>query len=161
MKKILLSVFVILTFVVYTFHKRFGLGEGDHQVVAPNFSATVSSPASPQPSNAPIPSPNTNNNVVVSGKYKDGKYIGNVADAYYGNIQVQAVVSGGKITDVVFLQYPNDRRTSVLINSQAMPYLKEEAVLAQSANVDIVSGATQSSLAFRESLGSALSQAQK
>lgn len=91
--------------------------------------------------------------------YKDGQYTGDVADAYYGNIQVKATISGGKITDVVFLQYPSDRSTSVFINRQAMPYLKQEAIAAQSGNVDIVSGATLSSQAFIQSMNSALSQA--
>ncbi len=92
--------------------------------------------------------------------YKDGTYTGDVTDAFYGNVQVQTTVSGGKIIDVAFLQYPNDRSTSVAINSQAMPYLKQEAIQAQSAQVDIVSGATQTSNAFIQSLGSALSKAQ-
>lgn len=95
----------------------------------------------------------------MMGKYKDGEYTGTVADAFYGNIQVKAIISGGKITDVQFLQYPNDRSTSIMINTQAMPMLKQEAITAQSANVDIVSGATDSSNAFIQSLGSALSQA--
>jgi|ERR1035437_1159272 uncharacterized protein with FMN-binding domain len=93
------------------------------------------------------------------GQYKDGTYTGPTVDAYYGYIQVQAVVSGGKLTDVIFLQYPSDRRTSVQINSQAMPYLKQEAIQAQSANVNIISGASDSSGAFIQSLGAALAMA--
>lgn len=96
---------------------------------------------------------------VSGGQYKDGKYTGSVADAYYGNIQVQAVVAGGKLSDVIFLQYPNDRSTSIRINQQAMPYLKQEAIAAQSAAVDTISGATDSSGAFRQSLVVALAQA--
>jgi len=46
-----------------------------------------------------------------------------------------------------------------MINSQAMPYLTQEAIHTQSANVNGVSGATQTSRAFIESLTSALSQA--
>ena len=93
------------------------------------------------------------------GLYKNGTFTGGVADAFYGNIQVQAVIAGGKLSDVIFLQYPNDNRTSQYINSQAMTYLKEEAIAAQSANVNIVSGASASSQAFQQSLASALSQA--
>lgn len=107
----------------------------------------------PTPTPAPAPAPQP------KGLYANGQYTGSVADAYYGNIQVKVTVSGGKITDVVFLQYPSDRGTSVRINSQAMPYLKQEAISAQSANVGIVSGATDSSLAFQQSLASALTQA--
>ncbi|MGE5393039.1 MAG: FMN-binding protein [Candidatus Saccharibacteria bacterium] len=94
-----------------------------------------------------------------TGKYKDGQYVGSSVDAYYGNVQVRVTVQNGKIADVQFLDYPQDRRTSQMINSQAMPYLKEEAIQAQSANVDIVSGATDTSEAFQQSLSSALSQA--
>jgi uncharacterized protein with FMN-binding domain len=71
----------------------------------------------------------------------------------------KAIVAGGKITDVKFLQYPNDNRTSISINSQAMPYLTQEAIQAQSANVNTVSGASATSGAFRQSLQAALAQA--
>jgi len=91
--------------------------------------------------------------------YKNGTYTGGVADAYYGNVQVEAIVNGGKLADVQFLQYPNTHSTSVYINSQAMPYLKQEAIQAQNASVDIVSGATYTSMAFQQSLASALTQA--
>ncbi len=95
----------------------------------------------------------------MMGRYKNGEYVGSVADAYYGYIQVKAVVTNGQISDVQFLQYPNDRATSIMINSQAMPILKSEAISAQTANVDIVSGATDSSQAFIQSLGAALASA--
>lgn len=95
----------------------------------------------------------------AAGTYRDGIYTGRVTDAFYGNYQVAAVISGGKLTDVKFLMYPNDRHESTEINEQAIPILKSEAIRAQSANVDIVSGATQSAEAFRESLASALAQA--
>ncbi len=146
MKKTILSGAVILTFIVYVLHERYGLLSDRSEVVAPN-SLQTNSPSQP------APSPQT------SGSYKDGTYTGSVADAFYGNLQVKAVISGGKITDVIFLQYPNDRSTSIEINTQAMPLLKQEAIAAQSAQVDGVSGATQSSHAFVESLGSALLKA--
>ncbi|MBU6431120.1 MAG: FMN-binding protein [Patescibacteria group bacterium] len=93
------------------------------------------------------------------GQYKNGEYTGNIADAYYGNIQVKTIISGAKITDVQFLNYPNDRQNSIRINAYAMPILKSEAIKAQSAKVDVVSGATATSGAFQESLASALAQA--
>jgi uncharacterized protein with FMN-binding domain len=94
-----------------------------------------------------------------TGQYVDGTYTGKVVDAYYGNIQVAAVILGGKLSSVKFLQYPNDRSTSRYINQQAMPVLKSEAIRAQSANVDGVSGASDSSAAFNQSLASALAKA--
>jgi len=95
----------------------------------------------------------------TAGNFKDGTYAGSVQDAFYGNIQVQAVIRGGKLTDVIFLQYPNDNRTSQYVNSQADPILRQEAIQAQSANVNIVSGASASSQAFQQSLADALAQA--
>jgi uncharacterized protein with FMN-binding domain len=91
--------------------------------------------------------------------YKDGSYTGSVADAQWGNIQVKAIIQNGKIKDVQFLQAPNDRNRSIRINDSADPQLTSEAIQAQSAQVDIVTGATDTSNAFIESLSDALSQA--
>ena len=108
-------------------------------------------PPTPPPASIPVP--------VASGRYRDGQYVGTSADAYYGRVQVQVAIQGGKIADVQFLDHPSDRRTSQMINNQAMPYLRAEAIQAQSAQVDIVSGATDTSQAFQQSLAAALTQA--
>lgn len=91
--------------------------------------------------------------------FRDGTYTGDVTDAYYGNVQVQVTIGGGVITNVIFLQYPSDNLTSRFINGQAMPILISEAISAQSAQVDVVSGASATSDAFKQSLSSALSKA--
>ncbi len=91
--------------------------------------------------------------------YRDGTYTGAVADAFFGNVQVQVSVKSGKITNVAFLQYPNTHSYSVYVNSQAMPILTQEAIQAQNSQVDLVSGATQTSMAFQQSLASALAKA--
>ena len=142
MKKISLSAVLILVFVIYIIHQK-----TSNEV---NMAKAI--PIAPEASNAPAADS-------LPGSYKDGQYQGELEDAFYGNIQVKAVISGGRISDVEFLQYPSDRETSVQINSQAMPLLRQEAISAQSAKVDIISGATQSSQAFILSLQSALNQA--
>ena len=124
---------------------------------APTPKATTT-PATPTPAQATT-TPTATPTPTPQGKYKNGTYTGTVADAYYGYVQVQAIVTGGKITDVKFLQYPNDNGTSISINSQAMPYLTQEALQAQSSNVNTVSGASATSGAFRQSLQAALAQA--
>lgn len=91
--------------------------------------------------------------------YADGIYTGPTADAYYGLIQIQALVQGGQLTALKVLKYPSDRRTSININRQALPMLRDEAISAQSANVDIISGATLTSRAFIQSLRGALKKA--
>jgi uncharacterized protein with FMN-binding domain len=103
---------------------------------------------------------NTTGSTATTGTYKDGTYTGSIADAFYGKLQVAAVISGGKITDVKFLQYPKDQHESQEVNNRSNPILKSEAIAAQSAKVNIVSGATQSSEAFQQSLASALTKAQ-
>ena len=97
--------------------------------------------------------------VAAAGQYADGVHVGPVVDAYYGLIQIAAVVQGGRITGIKVLRYPNDRRTSIAINRQALPMLRDEVVSAQSASVDIISGATLTSRAFIRSLGAALQKA--
>ncbi|HSW88696.1 MAG TPA: FMN-binding protein [Candidatus Saccharimonadales bacterium] len=150
MKKFLLSFGVILAFAGYSVHEK---NETASIHVTPNTSsATPTTSGGITTTNAP--SSNT-----PIGAYKDGTYTGDVADAYYGNIQVKATIQNSKISDVVFLQYPNDRGESVEINTQAMPMLKQEAITAQKAQVDVVSGATDSSQAFVQSLQSALDKA--
>lgn len=95
----------------------------------------------------------------TTSKYKDGTFTGAVADAYYGYVQIRTTITNGKITSVEFLQYPNDARTSQRINSQAMPILQSQALKAQSAQVNGVSGASATSDAFIQSFGNALAQA--
>ena len=74
-------------------------------------------------------------------------------------MRVQTIIRNGKIANVQFLEYPSDRRTSVRINNFAVPLLQQEAIQAQTANVDFISGATLTSQAFEMSLQSALNQA--
>lgn len=93
------------------------------------------------------------------GGLADGTFDGPAVDAFYGLVQIEANVQSGRLVAVNILQYPSDRRTSVAINRQALPILKREAITAQSANIDIVSGATLTSEAFIQSLGAALRQA--
>jgi uncharacterized protein with FMN-binding domain len=97
--------------------------------------------------------------VAVGTGFADGTYTGPAVDVYYGLIQIQAVVQGGQPVAIRVLQYPSDRSTSVYINRQALPMLRDEVISAQTANVDIISGATLTSEEFIFSLGAALKQA--
>ncbi len=116
---------------------------------------TATEPLPPTPTDQPLPTATA----IVKGMYKDGTYTGAETNAYYGWVQVEAVIQNGQIADVQFLEYPQDRRTSVRINSRAVPALQSEALQVQSANVDTISGATLTSRAFIQSLQSALAAA--
>ncbi len=113
--------------------------------------AQATTPAQPAPAATPAPQP--------QGQYVSGTYIGASEDAYWGMVQVKAVIKNGALAKVQILQFPNSHGTSVYINDQALPILQSEAIQAQSANVNGVSGATYTSQAFQQSLASALSQA--
>lgn len=174
MKKFLLSASVLGVFGLYALHLKTDNREVAGPIATnpalpvqtPSPTSSASAVATSSPSPAGSGNPGNGQGMMgagmgggMMGQYKNGTYTGSVADAFYGNVQVQVTISGGKITDVQFLQYPSDRSTSVYINSQAMPLLKQEAIQAQSANVAGVSGASATSAAFIQSLTDALSQA--
>jgi len=171
LKKIIAVLVVIGSFVGYVLTQR---SSTQNPIVASNAATsdnnnqpiivTTNTPTpvttvSPTPKPTTTPTPVTTPKSKTTGVYADGTYTGKVADAYYGSMQVQAVIKNGLLADVIFLQYPNDRGTSVRINTEAMPKLKSEAISAQSAKVNTVSGATQSSQGFQQTLQSALDQA--
>jgi uncharacterized protein with FMN-binding domain len=94
-----------------------------------------------------------------NASYKDGTYSGNAADTPYGTVQVAAVISGGKISDIKFLQMPSDQMHSQEITRMAEPQLVQNTISAQSPHIDFVSGATSTSYGYQESLQAALDKA--
>lgn len=187
--KFFVSAFVVFTFAAYAVHERIVNPDGGIAAIAPTEGAVPTEPVAALPQVMPTdsqlvfatppavpaalattksqaiqvaqatPKPAATPTAKAKGAYKDGAYTGPEIDAFYGLVRVKAVIQNGKITDVQFLEYPSDRRTSVRINTIAMPYLKTEAIQAQSARVNIISGATLTSEAFAQSLQSALNTA--
>jgi uncharacterized protein with FMN-binding domain len=86
-------------------------------------------------------------------------YDGDPVDNQYGTVQVRITVQGRRITAIDPLQMPYDRSRSQYISEQAAPYLHDEVLQAQSAQIDIVSGATYTSESYIQSLQSALDKA--
>lgn len=84
---------------------------------------------------------------------------GNAVDTRFGPVQVQITVAGGKITASDVLQVPMRDRRDQMINSSAVPILNREAVSAQNAKIDTVSGATYTSDGYAQSLQSAIDKA--
>ncbi len=97
------------------------------------------------------------------------KFTGPAAQAdRWGNLIVSIAVrktttiSGTKktvsrrMTAIYIPTYPDHTDRSVYINQTALPILKNEALQAQSANIDVVSGATYTSDAFAQSLQAAI-----
>ncbi|MET9886141.1 FMN-binding protein [Streptomyces sp. NPDC006430] len=88
-----------------------------------------------------------------------GTFTGDPIDTQYGTVQVAATLTKGRITSVTVLRAPDENRRDRQIASYALPRLTEEALGAQSAHIDAVSGATYTSQGYAQSLQSALDQA--
>lgn len=118
---------------------------------------TSGSAATPAPAADATPSPTTSTGggtTTAASATIDGP----VVDTRYGPVQVEIVLSGGQLQDVVAIQLPTGRRSGQISNAAA-PILREEALQAKSASIDMVSGATYTSDAYAQSLQAALDQA--
>ncbi|MFF8944027.1 FMN-binding protein [Streptomyces sp. NPDC014864] len=84
---------------------------------------------------------------------------GQTVQTRWGPVQVRITVKNGKITDVTAVSYPSENPRDQQINGYAIPRLRRQALAAQSARIDGVSGATYTSDGYRQSLQSALDSA--
>lgn len=85
--------------------------------------------------------------------------VGQTIETEQGPVQVQITLDGTTITAVTVLQYPNGGGRDTEVNSFALPQLVSQALALQSADVQMVSGATYTSEGFIASMQSALDQA--
>ena len=121
--------------------------------LAPTSTPSASSTSVTAPSGSPLPSPSPSpipQNVTLTGKDYPNRF---------GDVQVRVVVTNGHISDVQAIQLPFDRAQSAYISQVAGPMLRSEVLQAQSAQIDIVSGATYTSESYAQSVESALQQA--
>jgi uncharacterized protein with FMN-binding domain len=95
----------------------------------------------------------------MSGSTATRTVTGAVETTMYGPMQVKVTLEGQKITNVAVVQETNDGQESQQIDSFSIPKLTAETLTAQSARIDAVSGATQTSNGYIGSLQSALDQA--
>jgi uncharacterized protein with FMN-binding domain len=126
------------------------LGEPTTVVVPPLDAPTQSSRGATPTTDAPAPAP-----VQVLA------FNGQRADTPYGPVQVQVQVQAetGQLVDVAVVQFPDGDPTSRGINARALPRLRSEALAAQSAQIDTVSGATYTTRGYEASLQSAIDAA--
>jgi uncharacterized protein with FMN-binding domain len=94
-----------------------------------------------------------------SGTTAATTFAGEAVDTRFGPVQVQITVTDAAITAVDVLQVPMEDRHDQMINSRAVPVYNEEAVQAQSADIDVVSGATVTWEGYTQSLQSAIDAA--
>ncbi len=117
--------------------------------------ATIAPPTDPPPTEAPPSEPPATEPPVLDRQVIAGYPV----RTPYGLIQVEVTLDGSNIADLRALQLPNDRSYSARISQYVEPILRDEALQAQSADINLVSGATYTSTGYAMSLQSALDQA--
>ncbi|MBT9254419.1 FMN-binding protein [Phycicoccus sp. MAQZ13P-2] len=115
-----------------------------------------SSSSSSSDSSSATPSPSTTKK---SSSSAAKTYTGDAIQTRYGPVQVEITVKGGRITKSAVTQVPWSDHRDQEINGYAVPILNDEAVQAQDAGIDMVSGATFTSDGYIQSLQSAIDQA--
>jgi uncharacterized protein with FMN-binding domain len=176
MKKIIYGILATISGLVLLLSYRTSLGES----VGSDLAQTTGSPttahttpgtsgtsatATPSPngsgsSSSPTAASGTTGSTTSSDSaLTDGTYTGAAADTRYGPVAVRIIVAGGVVTDVQVPTFPSGNSRDRQINEQAIPRLVSETLTAQSAQIDMVSGATYTSDGYVRSLQSALDQA--
>ena len=121
-------------------------------VTAPSTSAApTTSPAAPSTS-ADQPAPSTSDS--PASRDTSGETVttqGSAESSKYGTVQVQVTFTGTRLTTVTLLQAPDGGRALT-----ALPRLQQEAIKAQSADIDTVTGATETSESYKTSLQAAI-----
>jgi uncharacterized protein with FMN-binding domain len=121
--------------------------KGAAKTTAPGSTKTTKPTAAPTTTKPP-----------TTGGLKTGTFAGAPSTNEYGTIKVTITVSGGKVTNLA-ASYPTSPSRTASINSNAIPKLRQEALTAQSAKINTISGATYTSGSYKISLQSALDQA--
>lgn len=157
MKKILYAVLATVSGLVLLFSYRTSLDAVAPQDTAPAATGSVGSsgtPTSGSTSGTAAPGATSGTGLV------DGTYTGDSSQTRYGPVQVQITVSGGQISDVQAIHYPDSNGRDRQINGTAIPRLVSETLQSQSAQIQMVSGATYTSDGYLSSLQNAIDQAQ-
>ncbi|WP_405874807.1 MULTISPECIES: FMN-binding protein [unclassified Streptomyces] len=112
-----------------------------------------------------VPAPSSSSSASTGSSGSNGSttgtktVTGDSVQTRWGPVQVRITLKNGKLTEVTAVTYPQENPHDQEINSYAVPRLRTEALAAQSANIDTVSGATYTSDGYRQSLQSALDSA--
>lgn len=112
--------------------------------------------AAPPPSGraTPPPSPEISPRPSPTGAFANASLVveGDEVETPYGRLQLRVVFTDGRISDIEAVQMPAATKRSHTISVAVEPWLKKRAITAQSADFDVLSGATYTSLAYQRSL---------
>jgi uncharacterized protein with FMN-binding domain len=163
MRRAILAVAATTAIVVGLLHyktssapRQFSVAAGAPQTSTPRPGSTAptAAPSTPDAS-APPPTSSTPSPPAAASRTVTGP----VVTTRFGDVQVALSISGQRVTDVRAPQLPYDRARSASISQYVAPVLRSEALAAQSAQIDTISGATYTSDAYAQSLQAALTQA--
>lgn len=121
---------------------RFEPGPVHNTAAVAQAPASTSAPSTSATSATPSTSASPDATVTTQGTAESGRY---------GTVQVQVTFTGSRISVITLLQAPDDGRALT-----ALPRLQEEAMQAQSADIDTVTGATETSESYKTSLQAAI-----
>jgi uncharacterized protein with FMN-binding domain len=142
----------LVTFKVTPHARPVAAAPSEQPTPAPSDSPSPGAAASaaPAPTATPTPAP--------TNRPANGSFTGALISTRYGDVRVRVVITSGRVTDVVAVTMPSDRARSAEITQYVTPVLRSEVIQAQSARIDVISGATYTSEAYAESVNDALRQ---
>jgi uncharacterized protein with FMN-binding domain len=156
MKRVALTIVATVTGLVLLLqYKTPSTGAGRPAALAPVSPNSSAGSASPSPS----PTHRTHRRASSSATSKASatqSALGATITTRYGPVQVKVTETSNRITDVAAVQLPSQDSHSQRIAAYAAPKLRQEAITADSARINVVSGATYTSDGYAQSLQSAL-----
>lgn len=109
----------------------------------------------------PVPSPHKWPYLFEGSVFRDGAFTGKPSRMNYGELQIQLVMQGGSIEDIVIVEYPYGTPTSERLSGELIPRMVAQARAIQDWDVDAVSGATQTVQAFKRAMVYALRESEQ
>jgi uncharacterized protein with FMN-binding domain len=163
MRRAILAVTATIAIVMGLLHYKTSSAPPQFRVTAGAPPPSTPTPGPTATDESPSPSTSTSPSAAAAGPAAPPAaartVTGPVVTTRFGDVQVAVTVSGRKVTDVKAPALPYDRARSASISQYVAPVLRDEALAAQSAQIDTISGATYTSDAYAQSLQAALAQA--
>jgi uncharacterized protein with FMN-binding domain len=105
------------------------------------------------------PDPTAKSPTPAGTHLEDGDYVSSRHQFMWGDLRIKIFVRGGVITGVQALQFPDHRSQSLYLSGLALPKLESEVIKNQTAQVDTVSSATDTSIVFQDAVADAIVKA--
>jgi uncharacterized protein with FMN-binding domain len=158
MKRAVLTIVATITGLVLLLqYKTVPAGAGRPAALAPVTPNAVGSSASPSPSpRHPHRTRHPASPSATATTAKTQSALGATITTRYGPVQVKVTETSNRITDITAVKLPSQDSHSQSIGAYAAPKLRQEAITANSARINVVSGATYTSDGYAQSLQSAL-----